>query len=157
MSGEELKPCPIVSARLKATMERISKQVAANGADDRERAAALAWCRANGNPHLGEPDSVAFLATTERERALTIALADLTDAFLDKHGCFPLDNPQWRAAMTAAYLLVGQPNTPKRESTIQRLRETDADNTPHSFDNAGYDTCRKCGNGAAHRVHGETR
>ncbi|GLV28210.1 hypothetical protein TomTYG75_07330 [Sphingobium sp. TomTYG75] len=49
------EPCPIVSARLKATLERIGKQVDANVREEREKAAALAWCRANGSPHLEHP------------------------------------------------------------------------------------------------------
>lgn len=50
--------CPIVQARLKATLERIGKQVDANVAHEREKGLALAWCRANGNPHLRNPANV---------------------------------------------------------------------------------------------------
>lgn len=49
---------------------------------------------------------------------LLLALARLTDSFLECHGCFPLDNAKWKAAMTEAYALVGQPNTPARSSAL---------------------------------------
>lgn len=42
------------------------------------------------------------------------ALAELTDCFLEKHGCFPLDNPRWKEAMSTAYTLIGQPKTQAR-------------------------------------------
>lgn len=47
-----------VTARLRASYARISRQVDANVALEKERIAALEWCRANGNPHLakGAPD-----------------------------------------------------------------------------------------------------
>lgn len=47
------------------------------------------------------------------------ALAELTDCFLERHGCFPLDNARWKAAMQRAYDLVGQPNTPARETSME--------------------------------------
>lgn len=47
-------PISGVQKRLMATMARIRAQCAANEAEKREKAAALRWCRANGNPHLGE-------------------------------------------------------------------------------------------------------
>lgn len=51
------------------------------------------------------------------------ALADLTDAFLSRHGCFPIDQTNdkerhWHRAMTRAYELVGQPNTPERQAAL---------------------------------------
>lgn len=46
---------------------------------------------------------------------LWLALAELTDCFLERHRCFPLDNPRWKAAMTEAYRLVGRPGTTARE------------------------------------------
>lgn len=51
-----------------------------------------------------------------REQLATVkrALAGVTDAFLDRHGCFPLDNKAWKAAMTEAYRIVGQPHTADR-------------------------------------------
>lgn len=42
------------------------------------------------------------------------ALAELTDCFLERHGCFPLDNPRWKEAMSSAYTLIGQPKTQAR-------------------------------------------
>jgi|SRR6185369_5811494 len=46
------------------------------------------------------------------------ALAELTDCFLEKHGCFPLDNARWKEAMSTAYTLIGQPNTQARETLL---------------------------------------
>lgn len=46
------------------------------------------------------------------------ALAELTDCFLEKHGCFPLDNPRWKEAMSTAYTLIGQPNTEARTARL---------------------------------------
>lgn len=53
-------------------------------------------------------------------RELKLALADLTDAFLSRHGSFPLDKvtakqKHWNRAMKRAYELVGQPNTLNRK------------------------------------------
>ncbi len=48
----DTEPCPIVASRLKETLERIGERVAAYKAEEREKFIALAWCRANGNPHL---------------------------------------------------------------------------------------------------------
>jgi hypothetical protein len=58
------------------------------------------------------------------EARLAKALADLTDCFLEKHGCFPLDNPRWKAAMSEAYALIGQPGTPQRTELIALRRST---------------------------------
>lgn len=65
-------------------------------------------------------------ASTPIETRLRLALARLTDSFLEKHGCFPLDNAKWKAAMTEAYALVGQPNTPQREAALTELSSTPA-------------------------------
>ncbi len=51
------------------------------------------------------------------------ALADLTDAFLSRHGCFPVDQTNdkerhWHRAMKRAYGIVGQPNTLNREIAL---------------------------------------
>jgi hypothetical protein len=69
------------------------------------------------------PDREALIAD------LVGALANLTDAFLSMHGCFPLDRVteeqrQWNDAMKEAYRLVGQPNTPAREIALTRARST---------------------------------
>lgn len=48
------------------------------------------------------------------DERLANALADLTDCFLEKHGCFPIDNKRWNAAMVEAYALIGQPGTHSR-------------------------------------------
>jgi hypothetical protein len=61
------------------------------------------------------------------DERLVTALADLVDAFLERHGCFPLDNPKWKSAMTEAYDLIGQPNTPDR---IAKLAARRAANSP---------------------------
>lgn len=50
------------------------------------------------------------------------ALAELTDCFLEKHGCFPLDNARWKNAMSTAYTLIGQPKT---EARIARMRDAE--------------------------------
>lgn len=55
---------------------------------------------------------------TDEVQRLKLALAALTDAFLEKHGCFPLDNAGWKAAMAEAYELVGQPNTIGRTAAL---------------------------------------
>lgn len=47
-------------------------------------------------------------------RELRRALAELTNCFLEKHGCFPLDNPRWNAAMKEAYRLIGNPYSGNR-------------------------------------------
>lgn len=54
---------------------------------------------------------------------LKVALANMTDAFLNRHGCFPLDKTNdkerhWCAAMSEAYRLVGQPDTPARAAAL---------------------------------------
>jgi deoxyribodipyrimidine photolyase-like uncharacterized protein len=60
----------------------------------------------------------------EREwKASRVALADLTDAFLSRHGCFPLDQTNddqklWHRAMSRAYEIVGQPNTQARAIAV---------------------------------------
>lgn len=67
------------------------------------------------------------------EMRLKLALARLTDSFLEKHGCFPLDNAKWRAAMTEAYALIGQPNTPARTAALAEISSepaTGADGKP---------------------------
>ncbi len=40
-----------VAQRLAATLGRIADRVDASVAEEKEKMAALAWCRANGNPH----------------------------------------------------------------------------------------------------------
>lgn len=55
-----------------------------------------------------------FSTLMDRNKELEEALKLLRDAFLDKHGCFPLDRVDkrtklWNDAMTEAYRLVGQP------------------------------------------------
>ena len=40
-----------LSDRVGASLARLTRQVAANVALEKERIAALEWCRANGNPH----------------------------------------------------------------------------------------------------------
>lgn len=57
---------------------------------------------------------------------LVLALADLTDAFLSRHGCFPLDEVtpeqrQWKSAMARAYELVGQPDTIERRTALAKV------------------------------------
>lgn len=46
--------CPIVAARLKETLARIGERTDDYVKEMRERELALAWCRANGNPHLNQ-------------------------------------------------------------------------------------------------------
>lgn len=53
-------------------------------------------------------------------RELRLALAELTDCFLEKHGCFPLDNPRWNSAMTEAYRLIGNPHGPERATLVAK-------------------------------------
>lgn len=58
MSAEELRKAyptasDAVMARLSATMARIGARVDDWQAEEREKLEALAWCRANGNPHKG--------------------------------------------------------------------------------------------------------
>jgi hypothetical protein len=55
---------------------------------------------------------------TDEVQRLKLALAALTDAFLERHGCFPLDNAGWKAAMADAYGLIGQPNTIGRSAAL---------------------------------------
>ncbi len=57
---------------------------------------------------------------------LKSALAALTDAFLEKHGCFPLYNPSWKAAMAEAYQLIGQPNSVDRTAALAAIQTPDA-------------------------------
>lgn len=78
------------------------------------------------------PDAIAALRTqpVTREGDAVEALADLTDAFLSRHGCFPLGQTNnmerhWHRAMKRAYEIVGRPNTPEREAALSRPR-TDA-------------------------------
>ncbi|MER8924317.1 hypothetical protein [Mesorhizobium sp. M0859] len=57
---------------------------------------------------------------------LSAALAKLTDAFLNRHGCFPLDRGTddqklWRDAMAEAYGLIGQPRTIGRSTALARF------------------------------------
>jgi hypothetical protein len=51
------------------------------------------------------------------------ALAELTDCFLEKHGCFPLDNSRWKEAMSTAYMLIGQRNTEDRTKALAFIRK----------------------------------
>lgn len=56
---------------------------------------------------------------------LRVALANLTDAFLSRHGCFPLDctnkkERDWHDAMTDAYRLVGRPGSSHRVAEMAR-------------------------------------
>ena len=44
-----------VAIRLAATLGRIADRVDASVAQEKEKIAALAWCRANGNPHNPPP------------------------------------------------------------------------------------------------------
>lgn len=53
-------------------------------------------------------------------RELRLALAELTDCFLEKHGCFPLDNARWNAAMTEAYRLIGNPHGAERATLVAK-------------------------------------
>ena len=48
-----------IEARRDATIARIAKQVGDDVALAHEKTAALAWCRANGNPHLAEQKDAA--------------------------------------------------------------------------------------------------
>lgn len=59
-------------------------------------------------------------------RQMAQALADLTDAFLELNGCFPLDEytpalKRRKEAMSRAYDLIGQPNTPDRDAKLALL------------------------------------
>lgn len=45
------------------------------------------------------------------------------------------------------------PEPPSRLGPAGGTPGADADNTPHSYDYAAPDTCRKCGNGRDHPVH----
>lgn len=73
---------------------------------------------------------------TPYELRLLTALARVTDSFLEKHGCFPLDNAKWKAAMTEAYALVGQPNTPARTAALSGT-EIISDERPMFSDSMG--------------------
>jgi hypothetical protein len=73
-----------------------------------------------------ERDKLAQAALSERIRAEEAlkALADLTDAFLTRHRCFPLDRVtevqrQWNEAMVKAYAIVGQPGTGARTRLVK--------------------------------------
>ena len=63
---------------------------------------------------------------------LAEALADLTDAFISRHGgSFPLDKvtddqKHWNRAMSRAYELVGQPGTPDRDAKLASLCSPEA-------------------------------
>lgn len=48
---EWVNPADPVAQRLAETLGRISGRVEHWQAEEREKVAALAWCRANGNPH----------------------------------------------------------------------------------------------------------
>lgn len=68
--------------------------------------------------------------------AAMVALADLTDAFLSRHGCFPLDiateeQRHWRRAMERAYELVGQPDTDARARAIRATTVPTRDGRPN--------------------------
>lgn len=59
-------------------------------------------------------------------KALAEALADLTGAFLSRHGRFPLDQvteeqKRWRRSMERAYELIGQPGTPDRDAKMAAI------------------------------------
>lgn len=65
--------------------------------------------------------------TTLTSAELAEALANLTDAFLLRHGCFPLDRttPAEKVindAMSEAYRLIGQPATPERDRKLSLAR-----------------------------------
>ena len=46
-----VNPADPIAQRLAATLGRIADRVDASVAEEKEKMAALAWCRANGNPH----------------------------------------------------------------------------------------------------------
>lgn len=59
-------------------------------------------------------------------------LAMLTDAFLSRHGCFPLDKVtpeqrEWNQAMTLAYSLVGQPGSMMRTMAMRAAEKQGED------------------------------
>lgn len=65
--------------------------------------------------------------TTLTSAELAEALANLTDAFLLRHGCFPLDRTTpgeklMNDAMREAYRLIGQPATPERDRKLSLAR-----------------------------------
>ncbi|MFC5509306.1 hypothetical protein [Bosea massiliensis] len=67
----------------------------------------------------------ALLTSVPELSELRRALAALTDAFLDRHGCFPLDKTndkerRWCAAMSEAYRLIGQPGSSHRAAEMAR-------------------------------------
>lgn len=51
------RSCP-VAQRLALTLGRIADRVDASVAEEKGKIAALAWCRANGNPHLPPPPAI---------------------------------------------------------------------------------------------------
>jgi hypothetical protein len=53
-----------------------------------------------------------------KEQALLV-LAEVVDAFIERHGCFPLDNGRWRETMSKAYRMVGEPNSFTRQEKVK--------------------------------------
>ena len=69
---------------------------------------------------------------TDQPHGPLYVLAMLTDAFLSRHGCFPLDRAtpeqrEWNQAMTLAYALVGQPGTMMRTMAVRAAEKEGED------------------------------
>lgn len=106
--GVEIEVKRFHSPRIAEQMSRAENVIALQGKRAVEHYAAL---------HQDIYDLTAEIDTLRQ------ALAGLTDAFLSRHGCFPIDlttpdQRQWHNAMSAAYTLVGQPNTPERNQAL---------------------------------------
>lgn len=56
----------------------------------------------------------------DKEKYVAV-LGNMVDIFLERHGCFPLDNPKWKEVMGNAYTLVGQPDTDHRREIMKQF------------------------------------